>query len=133
VKYLLDTNSCIEQLRGKSTSPISIKLVSVPSDSVAICSIVVGELLYGANHSANPAQNLTLVRRFCEGFASLPFDDLAAEEYGAIRNELANLGTMIGPNDLLIAAIAKTHGLILVTHNTKEFSRLSGLQLEDWQ
>ena len=64
---------------------------------------------------------------------SLPFDDRAAEEYGKVRSHLAVLGTPIGPNDLMIAAIALANHMTLVTHNTAEFSRVPGLTLEDWQ
>lgn len=64
---------------------------------------------------------------------SLPFDDRAAEEYGVVRSHLTGLGTLIGANDLMIAAIALANGLTLVTHNTTEFSRVPGLFLEDWQ
>jgi len=64
---------------------------------------------------------------------SLPFDDSAAEEYGKLRAHLATVGTPIGPNDLMIAAIALAHRLIVVTHNTVEFSRVPGLLVEDWQ
>ena len=63
---------------------------------------------------------------------SLPFNDRYAEEYGRIRVELAQTGTLIGPNDLLIAAIARAYNLTLVTHNVEEFSRVNGLHLEDW-
>jgi len=63
---------------------------------------------------------------------SLPFDDAAALVYGEIRSTLEKAGTPIGPNDLMIASIARTHGVILVTHNLKEFSRVPGLELEDW-
>jgi tRNA(fMet)-specific endonuclease VapC len=66
-------------------------------------------------------------------FASLPFDDACAEQYGQIRNELESDGTPIGPNDLLISAVARAHGLTLVTHNVGEFSRVIGLRLEDWE
>jgi tRNA(fMet)-specific endonuclease VapC len=65
-------------------------------------------------------------------FASLPFDDRAAEHYGRIRADLTARGDLIGPNDLLIAAIALAHNLILVTHNVREFSRVGGLLWEDW-
>ncbi|MDP1709482.1 MAG: PIN domain-containing protein, partial [Candidatus Komeilibacteria bacterium] len=64
---------------------------------------------------------------------SLPFDGNAAREFGEIRAYLARQGTPIGPYDLQIAAIAKVHDLILVTHNTREFSRVLGLRLEDWE
>ncbi len=66
-------------------------------------------------------------------FPSAPFDDASAEAYGRLRADLAAEGMLIGPNDLMIAAIALTHGLIVVTHNTAEFSRVAGLTLEDWQ
>jgi tRNA(fMet)-specific endonuclease VapC len=64
---------------------------------------------------------------------SLPFDGVVAETYGRIRVQLEALGTPIGPNDLQIAAIALANNLILVTHNTREFSRVSGLRYEDWE
>jgi tRNA(fMet)-specific endonuclease VapC len=66
-------------------------------------------------------------------FPSLPFDDEAAEHYGRIRAELTTEGTPIGGNDFLIAAIALANGLTLVTHNTREFARVTGLTIEDWE
>jgi len=67
------------------------------------------------------------------GFSSLPFDDPAAEHYAIVRADLAANGTPIGPNDLMIAVVAPANGLTLVTPNTVEFSRVSGLKLHDWQ
>ena len=64
---------------------------------------------------------------------SLPFDDRAAEEYGKIRAHLSSAGTLIGPNDLIIAATALAHACTVVTRNTREFSRVPGLLLEDWE
>ena len=64
---------------------------------------------------------------------SLPFDDDAARKYGEIRSALSRLGKPIGPNDLMIAATALVHGAVLITHNTREFSRVEGLQIEDWE
>jgi tRNA(fMet)-specific endonuclease VapC len=101
--------------------------------SVVLCSVVVAELLYGARSSANAKQMLAQIQGFCAAFVSLAFEDRAADEYSKIRAYLAGLGTPIGPNDLLIAAIALAHDLILVTHNTAEFSRVPQLRLEDWQ
>jgi tRNA(fMet)-specific endonuclease VapC len=72
-------------------------------------------------------------QRFLSLFVSLPFDDRAAEHYGRIRADLANAGMPIGGNDLLIAAIALTHNLSIVTHNVKEFGRVTSLQIEDWE
>ncbi len=96
-----------------------------------LCSVVIGELFYGAERSDQRARTLSQVRKFCGPFESLPFDDRAAEEYGAIRAHLARQGTPIGPNDLMIAAIANS--VTLVTHNTAEFERVPRLRLEDWQ
>lgn len=76
---------------------------------------------------------LAKVRTFCAPYVSLPFDDRAAEEYSLIRPHLTGLGQIIGANDLLIAAIAVSNGMMLVTHNTSEFSRVPRLTLEDWQ
>ena len=70
---------------------------------------------------------------FAAGFSTLAYDDRAAAEYAKVRADLAAKGTPIGPNDLMIAAIALANALILVTHNTSEFSRVVGLTLEDWQ
>ncbi|MFM6078513.1 MAG: PIN domain-containing protein [Dolichospermum sp.] len=76
---------------------------------------------------------LEKVKGFLEVFISLPLDDISALNAGQIRAQLANLGTPIGYNDLLIASIALSHDLILVTHNTKEFLRVEGLKIEDWE
>jgi tRNA(fMet)-specific endonuclease VapC len=65
-------------------------------------------------------------------FRSLPFDDASAEVYGRIRAQLGAQGNLIGPNDLLIASIALANNLTLVTHNTREFSRIPELRIEDW-
>jgi len=133
VTHLLDTNSCVDHLCRGAASNVTAKLAAAASGSVVRCSVVVAELLYGANRSARKAQTLSQVRVFCRNFRSLAFDDPAAEEYGWVRAHLAGLGTPIGPNDLLIASIALANGLTLVTHNTSEFSRVPGLNLEDWQ
>lgn len=101
--------------------------------SVVLCSVVVAELLFGALRSRDTARNLAEVQKFISGFVSLPFDDRAASEYARIRADLTARGMVIGPNDLMIAAIAVPNGLTLVTHHTAEFSRVTGLRLEDWQ
>ena len=131
--HLLDTNSCVEHLRGGQASNITARLGAAVPGGVVLCSVVVAELLYGAHRSARKQQTLSQVQVFCRQFQSLPFDDWAADEYGRIRAQLAGLGMLIGPNDLLIASIALANGLTLVTHNTREFNRVPGLKLEDWQ
>jgi tRNA(fMet)-specific endonuclease VapC len=134
VKYLLDSNSCFGWLRQNQPKLMSRLQQESPSD-VLLCSVVLGELIYGAFHggAAHQVSNLVLIASLRQQFVSLPFEDGAEEEYGKVRAHLAGLGTPIGPNDLLIAAIALANGLTLVTHNTTEFSRVPGLQLEDWQ
>ena len=113
---------------------MTAKLVAASPGSVCLCSLVVGELIYGALHSgpSHRANNLALVASLRRKIVSLPFDDRAAEEYGKARERLASVGTPIGPNDLLIAATALAHDCTLVTHNTQEFSRVLGLLVEDW-
>jgi len=78
-------------------------------------------------------ENLRVFERFFRPFKSLPFDDRCAEEYGQIKAVLSAQGNLIGPNDLLIAAIARAHNAVLVTNNTGEFSRVTNLRLQDWQ
>lgn len=134
MKYLLDANAWIAHFR--QTSPnVTARLRTEPVSNIALCSIVVEELHFGVLRSAaarRPA-NLALVMRVRQQYVSLPFDDLAAEKCAEVRAYLAGIGQPIGPNDCMIASCALTNGLILVTRNTKEFSRVPGLTLEDWQ
>ncbi|WYL96821.1 MAG: type II toxin-antitoxin system VapC family toxin [Gloeotrichia echinulata IR180] len=130
--YLLDTNACIVYL-NRPISGVRRHLESLRPQDIAVCSVVKAELFYGARKSNNPQRTLALQSGFLNNFVSLPFDDAAATIFGRIRAELANLGTPIGPYDLQIASITLTHNLILVTHNTSEFSRVNGLQFEDWE
>jgi tRNA(fMet)-specific endonuclease VapC len=133
VKYLLDTNTCVDCLRKKGNPLVQTRLGTHPPSDIALCSIVVAELRFGAEKSANPAKHHAQVDTFVSQFVSLSFDDVAARNYGQIRHTLESLGQAIGDNDTLIAAIAVANNLILVTHNTREFSRVAGLVLEDWQ
>jgi len=128
--YLLDTNACIRILN--KTSQRLVKRLR-RHEPVHLCSVVKAELLYGAWHSSRVAENLATLENFFAPFSSLPFDDICADHYGKIRAVLARAGTPIGPNDMLIAATARAHGLVLVTHNTEELSRVPDLQLEDWE
>lgn len=130
--YLLDTNVCVLHLAGRSAK-IQQRLQTIPASEIALCSVVKAEIFYGVMKSNSPQQSLALRQRFLSQFVSLPFDDLAAEFYGRERARLAKLGTPIGPNDLMIAAIALANSLTLITHNTREFGRIVGLQFEDWE
>lgn len=130
--YLLDTNTCIQFLNGRSMA-VETRFRSHAPFQLKLCAVVKAELLYGAARSSHPDRNRVFMERFFAGYESLPFDDSAAAIYGRIRQELASAGTPIGPNDLLIASIALSRNLVLVTHNTREFSRVNGLRLEDWE
>jgi tRNA(fMet)-specific endonuclease VapC len=91
------------------------------------------ELVFGAYHSARPAENLRILQAFFAPYRSLAFDDIGVEHYGRIRAELQRQGTPIGANDLFIAAIALAHQATLVTANTREFGRVAGLIYENWE
>ena len=109
------------------------RLQTLPPAEVRVCAIVKAEMYYGAMKSVDPAHTLAQQQMFLNAFESLPCDDAAALVYGRVRAELARRGMPIGPNDLMIAAIAVAHDLILVTHNATEFDRVTGLRLEDWE
>ena len=130
--YLLDTNVCIRLLNEAHPGILRQFQARSPSD-IALCSVVKAELLFGARRSARVEQNLQRLKLFFAPLNSLPFDDLCAEHYALIRTDLFSQGTPIGPNDLLIAAIARSHDAVLVTHNTNEFGRVIGLRMEDWE
>ena len=130
--YLLDTNSCINILND-SSGPATRKLRQHFPSEICLCSVVKGELLYGARRSNRVVENLHLLHRFFEPFICLPFDDSCAEQYGVIRADLSQQGALIGPNDLMIAATALANGMTLVTHNLREFSRVPDLLIEDWE
>jgi tRNA(fMet)-specific endonuclease VapC len=132
MRYLPDTNACIEMLRRRNPRLIA-RWQSAKANEVVLCSVVVYELRHGAQRSANPAGEHAKLDLFLAPFASLPFDDFCARKCAEIRHHLEANGTVIGPHDLQIAAVAFHHGLILVTHNTREFSRIPGLNLEDWE
>ncbi len=130
--FLLDTNACIHLLNGRHTSILE-NFKRVTPSQIVLCSVVKAELIYGARHSSQVESNLQLLRRFFAPLTSLSFDDKSAEEYGVIRADLSTQGKIIGPNDLMIASIAKAFDATLVTNNTNEFSRITGLRLVDWQ
>jgi tRNA(fMet)-specific endonuclease VapC len=132
MKYLLDTNTCIRYMNGRSVA-IRQKLPTIPARDIVVCSVVRGELAYGAAKSQTPQESAARQARFLQPYATLPYDDLAAQEYGRIRAYLEKAGILIGPYDMQIAAIAIVHNLIVITHNTGEFSRIPRLKIEDWE
>ena len=132
MSWLLDTNACIRYLNGRAPH-LRQRIDETGPESIVVCSIVKAELHYGALRSRDPERAVAAQQRFVSRFRSIPFDDACAHSYGEIRARLAAQGTPIGPNDLLIAAIALTHGLRLVSANIEEFGRVPGLIVEDWE
>lgn len=129
--YFLDTNTCIYFLTGRFGS-VRRRLLSRRPAEIVIPSLVKGELLYGARKSVRSEENLRIVRQFLQPYAAAEFGDNEAEHYSEIRSALEQLGTPIGTNDLIIASVVLSNDGTLVTHNTREFQRVSGLKVEDW-
>lgn len=132
MKFLLDTNAWIKVL-NRSSSAVKNNLASKHPKEIVLCSVVKFELYYGAFNSTRIKENLELLTTLFKQFESLTFTDEIAELCGKIRAEFHKNGKPIGPYDLQIAGIALANNLILVTHNKKEFSRIEGLKIEDWE
>lgn len=128
--YLLDTNAVITVLKNTDCRLAQRMRKHKPSE-IRISSIVIHELFYGAFKSQQVEKNVRLVEQL--QFEVLEFSREDAKYAGEIRAHLALLGKTIGPYDSLIAGQAKARGLILITHNTKEFERVEGLKVEDWE
>jgi tRNA(fMet)-specific endonuclease VapC len=116
----------------RSHPNILAKLRKVPPNDVCISAVVLSELRFGVAVSPSSARNAEALNTFLKYVQVFPYPAEAAEDYGQIRAELKSQGTPIGGNDLLIAAHVRCLGLTLVTNNTREFSRVSGLKIENW-
>jgi tRNA(fMet)-specific endonuclease VapC len=127
---MLDTNLCIRVLRDRLRN--LREQFNEQSDSLCISTIVLTELLHGAEKSARPEHNRGEVERFAARLEVLPFDANAAAHSAEIRAALERRGQTIGGYDLLIAGHARSRGLVVVTGNLKEFNRVDGLRCEDW-
>jgi tRNA(fMet)-specific endonuclease VapC len=128
---MLDTNIVIYAKNRRPPGVIGRMLQQQPDD-LCISAVTLAELEFGASKSSDPARNRMALALFLAGMRILPFDSRAAREYGDIRYSLSSRGAMIGWNDMLIAAQARSLGLTLVTNNTREFERIDGLKLENW-
>lgn len=129
--YLLDTNICIFALKDKFPA-LKKKLLTVHPDEIAVSSITVFELEYGAAKSKWGDKTREVLRQFLSSYEILPFTVEDAEVCGQIRAALTAAGTPIGAYDVMIAAQGAARNLTVVTNNTGEFSRVPGLHLEDW-
>lgn len=131
IKWLLDTNACIAVMNEKPPS-VRQRLVKKTVSEVGISTISLHELQYGVFKSARVAQNKKTLDAFLKYIQVLDWADGCAKTAGRIRSDLEKNGNLIGPYDILIAAHAVSEAATLVTHNTKEFSRVNGIKLIDW-
>ena len=129
--YLLDTNICIYAMKDKFPQ-LTKKLFEITPTEICISSVTVGELAYGVAKSKQKERSKYILDIFLSAYNILPFDEEDAIVFGEIRALLNNQGTPIGPYDLQIASQGVSKGLVVVTHNVKEFCRISNLNFEDW-
>lgn len=130
LKYLLDTNIVIHVIKRRPLEVLD--QFNAHASHMAISVITLAELLHGAEKSNQPTSNLAVVEDFCSRLEVLPYTAKAAQHYGAIRTALERAGNPTGINDLHIAAHARSEGLIVVTNNIREFSKVPALQIENW-
>ena len=130
LKYLLDTNIVIYVLKLR---PVEVlKIFNTNASRMAISSITLSELIYGAERSPNVDKNLEAIEEFISHLDVLSYDAKASQHYGQIKASLERKGEVIGENDIHIAAHAISQGLTLVTNNLREFKRVTNLALENW-
>ena len=130
-RYMLDTDTCSYVMK-RSSSPVLRRLEAVPVADVCMSVVTKFELLYGVEVSPRRAQDAAALAAFLPYVEVLDLPDDAAHHYAEIRADLKKRGALIGANDLLIAAHARSLGLVLVTNNTAEFGRVKGLAIENW-
>ena len=128
--YVLDTNTLIYFFKG--LGGVSKRVLALPPKQISIPSIVLYELEVGIARSTSPKKRRKQLEDFTSLVKVLPFGTEEARSAASIRVDLEKKGRPIGPDDILIAAVAMTNQFILVTRNTAEFSRIKGLRLENW-
>jgi tRNA(fMet)-specific endonuclease VapC len=128
---LLDANVCIDVMRGRSD--VVARLREHGPAGLFLCSVVKAELAYGAQLASNPTRATELVDAFCEPFPSLAFDDACVEVYARLRAQLRLNGNTMGAHDLVIASIALTHAVGLVSDDHAGFGRVPGLDVVTWR
>ena len=131
MRYMLDTNTCVDLIRRRGDR-ILRTMQRLRPDDLCVSSVTLSELEYGAAKSADPGRNRLALAEFMTPLAVLPYDDAVAPVYGRVRAVLEREGTPIGPLDTMIAAHALALGLTVVTNNEREFRRVAGLNVQNW-
>lgn len=131
MRYMLDTNICIYIIK-KMPPAVLQRFSEHEASEFCISSVTYAEMMHGVEKSQAKERNRLALMLFMSPLTVLDFDVAAAETYGKLWADLEQRGTPIGPMDMLIAGHALSQGLTLVTNNTREFSRVSGLRLENW-
>ena len=131
MRYMLDTNMCIYVIK-KNPANVIRRLRRMDVGDVCISSITLSELEYGVSKSSRPAQNKLALAEFLSPIEVVPYDDMAAQEYGRLRAHLERQGTPMGSLDTLIAAHALALKCTLVTNNEDEFKRAPNLRVQNW-
>lgn len=127
---MLDTNICIYVMKNQPQHLLT--QFNRLASSLCVSSITVAELVYGAKYSQQPAKNLQNIEKFLSRLQVLDYDQLAGHHYGDIKADLRRKGNLISDNDMHIAGHARSQGLVIVTNNTKEFTRVSALTIKNW-
>ncbi len=127
---MLDTNIVIYVIKRRPIEALGV--FNAHAGQMCISSITLAELIHGVEKSSMVTKNLRKVEDFVSRLEILPYENTAASHYGDIRADLEKKGTVIGVNDLHIAAHARSEGQILVSNNVREFERVEGLRLENW-
>jgi len=130
LEYMLDTNICVYVIKNR---PAALReRFDELAEGLCISTITLAELLYGVENSARRSQNLESVKQFTTRLEVLPFSAKAAAHFGQIQTELQRVGLPCGAYNMLIAAHARSEGLMLVTNNVREVARVPGLRLGNW-
>jgi len=129
--WMLDTNVCIDAMRHRKAI-LHRKFAQVGWEQITISAVALSELYYGAARYPNRPDYRHEIDSFITLIYIVPWDIAAADAYGHIRSELERLGTVSGNNDMMIAAHAISRNAVLVTSDTKHFSLIHGLKLENW-
>lgn len=127
--FLFDTNVLIASLRDEEG--VSRRLADLPSESLFVPAIALGELYFGARKSARPLENLARFEEFADNFNVLSCGEPTARIYASVRDALRRKGRPIPENDIWIAAVACQHDLVLASRDS-HFEHVEGLRLDRW-